>query len=186
VTKTEYDAAGRTYKAYDPKGIVTKYEYDDAGQMTTMTEDDGGIGRITEFTYNGDGQVLTRAAKAPASGEDDQTTTYYYNTSDNTYGTQSAELATTRLLAKVRYPDHDDPQGTSGEVKGKYDLMGRLVEHTDQRGTKVTPAYDEAGRRTMVGCLDSWPVEGNRASFADRRRSGCLPVVAGAQAGHYG
>ena len=40
-------------------------------------------------------------------------------------GTKTAELATTRLLARVRYPDHNDPQGTSGEVRLKYDLAGR-------------------------------------------------------------
>ena len=56
---------------------MTKSEYDDAGRLTRTTEDDGGIGRVTEFTYNGDGQILTRTAKAPATGEGDQTTTYY-------------------------------------------------------------------------------------------------------------
>ena len=149
VTKVEYDSAGRTYKTYDAKGIVTKSEYDDAGRLTRTTEDDGGIARVTELTYNGDGQVLTRMAKAPATGEGDQTTTYYYNTIDNTNGVQSAEKATTGLLAKVRYPDHDDPQGTSGEVKMKYNLAAQLVERVDQRGTKVTPVYDAAGRMTM-------------------------------------
>ena len=104
---------------------------------------------MTEFTYNGDGQILTRTAKAPAAGEGDQTTAYFYNTIDNTNGVQSAERATTRLLAKVRYPDHDDPQGTSGEVKMKFNLAGQLVERVDQRGTKVTPVYDAAGRMTM-------------------------------------
>jgi YD repeat-containing protein len=150
VTKVEYDAAGRTYKSYDAKGIVAKNEYNDAGQLTRVTEDDGGIGRVTEFTYNGDGQTLRRTAKAPATGEGDQTTTYFYNTIDNTSGVQSAEKATTRLLAKVRYPDHDDPQGTSGEVKMKFDLAGRVVERLDQRQTKVTTEYDAAGRQTMV------------------------------------
>jgi YD repeat-containing protein len=66
----------------------------DAGQLTRVTEDDGGIGGVTEFTYNGDGQTLTRTAKAPATGEGDQTTTYFYNTIDNTNGHQSAEKAT--------------------------------------------------------------------------------------------
>jgi YD repeat-containing protein len=100
--------------------------------------------------YATSGQTLTRTAKAPATGEGDQTTTYFYNTIDNTSGVQSAEKATTRLLAKVRYPDHDDPQGTSGEVKMKFDLAGRVVERLDQRQTKVTTTYDQAGRQTAV------------------------------------
>jgi YD repeat-containing protein len=96
--------------------------------------------------YATSGQTLTRTAKTPATGQGDHTTTCFYNTIDNTSGHQSAEKATTRLLAKVRYPDHNDPEGTSGEVKMKFDLAGRVVERLDQRQTKVTTDYDPAGR----------------------------------------
>ena len=35
-----YVAAGRTYKSYEAKGIITKSEYDDAGRLTRTTEED--------------------------------------------------------------------------------------------------------------------------------------------------
>lgn len=115
-------AAGRLASVYDLRGIGTWYEYNDAGQMTRLTED-GGTGhlnRITEFTYNGSGQVLTGTAKSPAAGEGDQVTHYYYNTATEA---GPDNLATTGLLARIEYPDHCDTD--PGCVKLKYDLAGQ-------------------------------------------------------------
>jgi hypothetical protein len=50
-------------------------------------------------------QTSTRTAKAPATGKGDQTTTYFYNTIDNTHGVQSAgKAATRRTLRPVLAP----------------------------------------------------------------------------------
>ena len=41
----------------------------EAGRMVRQTEDEGGIARVTEFTYNGDGNVLKRGNSGEFRGD---------------------------------------------------------------------------------------------------------------------
>ena len=67
VTKFVYDSAGRVKDTIDNKGIVSRREYDAMGRVTKLTENyiDGTPGddndRITLYTYNADGQIVTQS-----------------------------------------------------------------------------------------------------------------------------
>ena len=84
VTKFLYDSAGRVKDTIDNKAIVSRSEFDAMGRVTKLTENyiDGTPGddndRITLYTYNADGPIVTQTADMP-SGTDDQVTKYVYS-----------------------------------------------------------------------------------------------------------
>jgi YD repeat-containing protein len=98
VSSTSFDAAGNVAETVDPSGMVTQYEYDDAGRKTAVIENvqDGSsssssssssgdgcdpsddANRTTRCTYMPDGQQATLTAVNPRTG--DQTTTWSYGT----------------------------------------------------------------------------------------------------------
>jgi YD repeat-containing protein len=126
VNSTEYNARGEMSATTDPNGIVTGQEYDDSGRMMTKIENHGthgthgmdsvsvssvssvvpSSGRVTAFTYNTDGKLLTLTARNSVTG--DQVTRFVYGTTLEDSGVASNGL----LRAKI-YPDSDDGEGGS-------------------------------------------------------------------------
>jgi YD repeat-containing protein len=52
VTKfCQYDAAGRPARVIAPNGAITAYTYNWRGQPTSITEDEGGLGLVTDLAY---------------------------------------------------------------------------------------------------------------------------------------
>jgi hypothetical protein len=70
-TLTGYDAAGNVSETIDPKGIVTQYSDDMLGNQTQTIADytDGtptnDSNQTTDYTYDGNGDVLTMTAVMP-------------------------------------------------------------------------------------------------------------------------
>jgi len=70
-TYAHYDAAGNVLDTVDPKGIVTRYSYDMLGRQKETIADytDGtptpSSNQTTDYTYDGNGDVLTMTAVMP-------------------------------------------------------------------------------------------------------------------------
>ena len=148
VSRSEYDAFGRTYRSRDNLNRITELQFDLAGQVVksirnytdgALTETETATDQIGENQYLPGGRISKRIAynpKGTGKGVESQVTTYLYNsTVDKSWNTETI------------YPDSSDTTNSgSDQVKRSYDRLGRLTQTTDQRGVVHTLIYDAAGR----------------------------------------
>jgi len=149
ITSTAFNTDGTVLSTTDPRGIITRQEYDGAGRTTktiaNYTDGTPGGGtygdqdQVTQYGY-ADGLLTTLTAKMPSSG-DDQTTTYTYGVSSG--GTLPSGLTSNRRLRQVQYPDS---AGGSDVVRYAYNRQGQPIGVLDQAGNQIDTAYDDAGR----------------------------------------
>ena len=57
-----YDGVGRRVTTTDEAGRDVLTVFDSLGRKTRETEDDGGIGRVTDFAYDLSGRLVTLTA----------------------------------------------------------------------------------------------------------------------------
>jgi RHS repeat-associated protein len=164
ITNT-YNDDGTIKEVQDPKGLITRYAYDEAGRKTSVTENytDGTPGgganddqdRVTKYEYtNG---LKTKLIADLAGSSDDQTTIYTYGVTKGA-SLPNSKISSNMLLASVQYPDSS---GGSDLVTYAYNAKGQQIATTDQLGTVTETTYDTAGRATdkrlttVAGSLDS-------------------------------
>jgi RHS repeat-associated protein len=165
VTSYSYNDNGTTKDVTDPRGLVTRTLYDDAGRRTATignyvdgipSGDNNADDVYTRFEYtnglmtkmwvdlNGNGSVDTN----------DQVTTYIYG---STKGTPSQmKIASGNLLRAVKYPDTSNSGTTvanidsdsSTVVSYAYNAQGQQTYTKDQAGNVIETTYDTAGRQT--------------------------------------
>ena len=120
----------RRIREIDERGVVTEYEYDIAGNMTRKVEAaDTDNERVTEYTYDGDGNQLTIKVLADANTVE-ALTTMTYDANGN--------------LETITDPEGNLTQFTS------YDGMGNVLTRIDARGKVWTYEYDDAGRLKKI------------------------------------
>jgi len=155
-----YATDGTVQDVTDPRALVRRTSYDDAGRVTSEIRNYGdGTPSGTDsdvtvsYTYT-DGLRTKITADLPA-GSTDQETLYIYGT---TNGTPSAsEITTGHLLRAVVYPDSTNAGTTesaintddSDVVSFAYDAQGREVLRKDQAGNIVETDLDGSGRLTQ-------------------------------------
>jgi YD repeat-containing protein len=128
VTHTAYNAAGLVQAVTDPRGIVRRTSYDLLGRTTQAVQDYTGgplsnsSDQTTQYTYDGDGHVLTMTALLPGSSE---TTQYTYGVT-----TASSGLNSNDLLASVTYPANGQPNTESYTYNG----LGEVTSFSDRNG----------------------------------------------------
>jgi RHS repeat-associated protein len=167
-TTTAYNTDGTVKETTDPKALVTRFEYDDAGRQTAVIENyvngtpedaaDKDDDRTIRYAYtNG----LRTSYKADVAGTD-QETVYTYGTTKGTLGSGSpveSQVATGHLLHHVAYPD---TSGGSDVVTYAYDALSEQVWMKDQAGNVVQTGLDKRGRQTdrkattIGGSFDSY------------------------------
>jgi YD repeat-containing protein len=160
-TTYAYNTDGTLKEVTDPKGIVTRTEYDALGRRTKVIANytDGTPGGGTHgdedqtvaYGYT-DGLQTSITADLP-SPETDQVTTYFYGTQK---GTPSAsKLATGHLLRAVKYPDSTNAGTTTAYIDGtsdadvvshSYNAQGQETRKKDQAGNVLESDYDLSGR----------------------------------------
>jgi len=152
VTHTDYDVAGNAYKITDPRTLVTQDSFDMLGRKTQ--EIDGASGspatgeQLTNWTYDGDNNVLTMQAVFPGTMTPSQTTQYVYGVGT----TALTDLFSNDLIAKVEYPTKsggsagNPSTSASDDVAYTYNLLGEVKTLTDQNGNVHTYTYDVLGR----------------------------------------
>src|SRR5262249_19070744 len=102
----------------------------------------------TEYTYDGDGHMLTYKADLPSSAF--QKTQYDYGVT--TTGTNPSDINSNDLLAKVQYPHKTsgNPSTLSADQETyAYNALGQSKISTDRNGTTHTFSYDVLGRLTV-------------------------------------
>ncbi len=159
VTRFRYDATNRLTKAIDATNVlpdpvcgtagVTCFEYDDAGNLTQLTDARGGI---TAFEYDPEERVSRRID--PLGNAE----TFTYDGNGNLRFTtdrkgQVIELrydAADQLVQKLLLPGTPDEMSTAYA----YDLLGNLNAATDP-DSALAAIYDTAGRLTSASTAGS-------------------------------
>ena len=152
VTSQTYNAAGWVQDTMDPRGIDTRTLYDALGR-TTETIDDYTNGTptnssdyTTDYTYDGDDNVLTVTA-SQAAGTPSQTTQYVYGVT--TAG--GSAVTSNDLLATEEYPDPTTGQPSTSPSQQEtysYNALGQVISMIDRNGTTHSYSYDVLGRQT--------------------------------------
>ena len=172
VTHTDYDNGGRVLDTVDPRGIKQGDFYDLLGNtLDTIGAWDGtgsagslptvgnASNQITQYTYDGNGDVLSMTAMQPTGGSTpNQTTGYDYGVNTGTGGGigSGSAINSNDLLAAVLYPDPTngkaggvDPGQSpvmSDVVLNACDLQGETTQMTDRDGNVHGYTYDVLGR----------------------------------------
>ena len=152
---TTYDAVySKPLLNTDEAGVQAKYEYDGKGNLLTMT---AALGlpeqRITIYTYDQYGQLLSTTRKGATSG-DDATVGFAYDT----YGNVTT---------------YTDP--LQNQTLGTYDVMGNPLTKTDARGKTTTYTYNAQGWPSSVtnalshSTTFAYDKVGNRTQLTDAR-----------------
>jgi YD repeat-containing protein len=142
ITTTDYNDRGEAFQVTDPKATVKRAEFDEAGRLTKTIENyqssgsGADINKTTEYSYNGDNNLVSLTAINGTTGN--QTTTYVY-------GVTGAEIVSNALLKAISYPD--SASGTD-QVEYGYNRLGERIKLTDQRAVVHDYEYDKLGRLT--------------------------------------
>jgi RHS repeat-associated protein len=149
VTSYSYNAAGWLDTTTDPRGIASRTFYDNLGRVVKTVQDyttgtpTSSSDKTTEYTYDGDGNVLTVQADQPGGA---------YEQTQYVYGVTTAGGSTINsndLLAAVKYPDKTTGvASSSSEETYTVNALNQPLTYTDRNGTTHTYTYDVLGRLT--------------------------------------
>lgn len=173
ITLTTYDSQGRVQWTQDPNGRKNWTVYDDQGRViktilnctyvsgTPAPEDPTYVG-----SSNSDNDIINKTEYDPVTGRVTKTidpvsheTRFYY------------DIVGRRTQTIVNYgdgifdgafPDVDLIQTT------QYDILGRMIQTTDARGTATTVTYDRAGRRLTAVQAANTPLSSTNYTVYDR------------------
>jgi RHS repeat-associated protein len=169
-TTTAYNDDGTVLDVTDPKALVSRTLYDDAGR-TVATIRNYINGTPDEATYDDDDHytrtvytdgLMTKLwvdidGDGAVDAGVDQETIYTYGTAKSGSAGDS-RVATGSMLNKVQYPDSS---GGSDVVETEYNAQGQVIYRKDQAGNIVETAYDTGGREvhrmasTIAGAFDT-------------------------------
>jgi len=151
----------RVTRRVNENGIETRFSYDDRGNLTRKVEAAGTPSeRVTEFTYDGNGNRLSIRRLGDENTEE-ANTFFSYDASGNRITETDAEGHTTRFTHDTRgnVLTRTDPAGATHAFT--YDLAGRPVRTVDPLGHETRFVYDAQGRKTRE--IDP---EGNETRYA--------------------
>jgi len=136
----------------DESGIVTRYEYNALGYLSTMIEAVGTVQeRRTEYQTNDFGQ-FTQIKRIGDSVTAESTNQYQYNTIGNLVKmidplgrtTDYAYNSYGNRISQTQYNESNQPITTTYS----YDAAGQLLEKTDPLGQRTVYQYDNNGNLT--------------------------------------
>lgn len=167
---TEYNSIGKTASTTDALGRVTRFEFDDRGNLVQTIHPALSDGRVSivRTVYDLKGRPIYTQDSHFALGNNPETATTTANGIHTIYDAAGRVVRTERVanVAITRAGENAVVRtalASAGTLlsftESKFDVAGRLERTTDSRGLKTEYGYDEAGRRTTVTRLD----EANRA-----------------------
>jgi RHS repeat-associated protein len=149
VTLYGYSSAGWVNSITDPRGIVEQKSYDNLGELTQTIEDytngtpTATSNKTTNYTFDGDGHMLTLQAVEPAGAS--QTTKWIYGVTT----TGGSDVNTNDILATVQYPDPSTGNPSSSYQESyTANALGDTKTYTDRAGNVHTYTLDILGRVT--------------------------------------
>ncbi len=128
---------------------ITLYEYDGRGLVTKETN---ALGAVTAYTYDGNGNLVSK------TDADDYVTKYTYNALDfvtqiNYNGGKQASYRYNKVGELVEMEDW------TGTTSFEVDLLRRITQVTDRKGSVVEYTYDEVGNQTSIDYPDGTGVD---------------------------
>jgi RHS repeat-associated protein len=149
VTLYGYNAMGLLETVTDPRGIINKTYYDNLGQTVKTIEDftngtpTNSSDKTTEYTYDGDGHMLTLQADLAGGGFEKTQWTYGVSTGGGD------SLNSNDILKSVQWPDPTTGNpSTSSQETYSVNALGEARTYTDRNGTTHSLTYDVLGRVT--------------------------------------
>jgi YD repeat-containing protein len=147
VTTYGYNQSGWLDTVTDPRGVVSKTEYDALGRVTKTVAnyvDDvpsDADDRTVLFGFDSMGRAMTVTALLAGGGQQ-VTETVYGVTTAGGHGLNSNDLA-----AEVRYPDAaTGASSASVHTLSVLDALGEVTQATDRNGTVHQYSFDPLGR----------------------------------------
>jgi RHS repeat-associated protein len=142
----EYNAAGQRTKRTDQAGHVTNYNYDLAGRLDTMTDEN--ISLIVDYDYDPAGRLVRKTLGNGVY------TTYEYDAAGNVLSLINYQPGGV-VLSQYDYTYDVSGRRTSmttvgGTFEYGYDALGQLIAVRHPDGHLVTYQYDAAGNRRWV------------------------------------
>ncbi|WP_226877165.1 RHS repeat-associated core domain-containing protein [Microbulbifer hainanensis] len=164
VTRTEYPDGTYTttdwntvltlpVRERDQRGIITEYEYDDRGNLITLTEAVGTPDqRITRYTYDQYGQMLTQTTGESAAGNTALATAHWEYDS---YGNVTKVTDPEQKVTEYQSYDINGNAHTIVDARLKswthdYDAVGNLLSDLNPYDQGFSYEYDAAGDLVMV------------------------------------
>ncbi|MEH1124165.1 polymorphic toxin-type HINT domain-containing protein [Micromonospora sp. CPCC 206061] len=153
VVTWQYDDDGRPVAVTEPRGNVagatpddftTRYAYDPAGNLATVTDP---LGSVTRFTYDASNRLT---AKTDANGH---TTRYTFDDADRLTSVVGPDAPNNQALTYTYDADGRVIKATdplSHTTSMEYDRAGRLTVHTDPIGRRREYVYDPDGNLTQL------------------------------------
>lgn len=142
--------SGQQQEVIDPRGLVAKTDYDLLGRVVRTIEGfsafapSNAADKTTEFTYDGNGHMLTLQADEPDGAF--QRTQFLYGVTTAT----GSNLNSNDFLAVMRYPDPETGLPSASEQETyTVNALGTQKTLTDRNGNVHTYSYDILGRQTV-------------------------------------
>jgi RHS repeat-associated protein len=141
VTKYAYDASN-LLSLTAPKGNVTRYDYDSRDRLIKRTD---ALGKVETHAYDANSNLIK------STDRKGQVTTYQYDANDRLVSTTYADgkVVTSTYDDEDRLISLNDTAPGAGQHNFTYDILDRLTQETNPRGT-VSYSYDVLGRRTSL------------------------------------
>ena len=146
-TSYSYATDGTLQDMTDPRALVTRQEYDEAGRQTKVIrnyEDGTPSGTDSDQTvaYQYTDGLRTKITADLPAGSTDQDTIYTYGTAGGSGA--NSDIATGHLLFKAQYPDSS---GGTDVVTYAYNAQSEVVYLKDQAGNIIETDLDDGGRQ---------------------------------------
>ncbi len=144
VTKYAYDDAGNLAKLTDPAGGSYEYRYDGADRLTAITTP---LGYSRQFEYDAAGNIATETDSLGRSSS------YVWDEQHHLVGVTDSSGADSSFSYDIsgQLVSAVDPLGA--ETKYTYDPLGRITKIMDATGAATTAGYDLAGN--LVASTDT-------------------------------
>lgn len=172
-TLYEYDARNNVVKTTDPASRSVYSYYDRLNRK--IAEIDGANYR-TDWSYNGDGNVLEEKRYATAastvSGTETPPATQTLSTDHDritqfTYDTIGRRLTETRLDVDVFNSSTGGVTGADAQIVYTYNALGQVLSKQEASGDQISYTYDDAGRLRRE----------QRSAFVDYTGASVTPTV---------